>query len=68
MPGNTSHTGQDTESHDEPSTTNDSTKTERGSPVPDLPDASDNSNESHGHNYNPDQDLIGFGSQFDTKN
>ncbi|KAI1412723.1 hypothetical protein F5Y13DRAFT_189924 [Hypoxylon sp. FL1857] len=50
--------------------TNDSTKTHRGSPVPQPPDVSDTSGSSTGthiDHYNPDQDLLGFGAQFDTK-
>ncbi|KAI0382561.1 hypothetical protein F5Y04DRAFT_279849 [Hypomontagnella monticulosa] len=64
MPGNLSSKDQDTTSN-----TDDSMKTRRGSPVPQPPDVPDPSGSSssttHVDDYNPDQDLIGFGSQFD---
>ncbi|KAI1469400.1 uncharacterized protein F4812DRAFT_457938 [Daldinia caldariorum] len=50
--------------------TNDSTRTERGSPVPDLPDVpepNDAPADTQGYQSNIDQDLLGFGAQFDDK-
>ncbi|OTA65968.1 hypothetical protein K449DRAFT_431430 [Hypoxylon sp. EC38] len=62
-----SSTGDNTKSGDKSDKSNDSTKTHRGSPVPQPPDVSDPSGGpvSHVGDYNPDQDLLGFGSQFD---
>ncbi|KAI1099469.1 hypothetical protein F4804DRAFT_337230 [Jackrogersella minutella] len=55
---------------DDSSKDNDSTKTRRGSPVPESPDVSNSYGSSKGvriDNYNSDEDLIGFGSQFGGK-
>ncbi|KAI0106362.1 hypothetical protein F4776DRAFT_668465 [Hypoxylon sp. NC0597] len=65
-----SSTGGKTKSHGKSGKSNDSTKTDRGSPVPQPPDVSNPSGGSaktHVDDYNPDQDLLGFGSQFDGK-
>ncbi|KAI0121968.1 hypothetical protein F4814DRAFT_445920 [Daldinia grandis] len=61
---------QETTSYDESGTTNDSTRTNRGSPVPDLPDVSepnDAPTDTQNDHTNMDQDLLGFGAQFDDK-
>ncbi|KAI1659366.1 hypothetical protein F4813DRAFT_387478 [Daldinia decipiens] len=61
---------QETTSYDEPAMTNDSTRTDRGSPVPDLPDVSesnDSPSDTQSDSTNLDQDLLGFGAQFDDK-
>lgn len=50
--------------------TNDSTRTNRGSPVPDLPDPSESNDapaDTQSDHTNLDQDLLGFGAQFDDK-
>ncbi|KAI1646936.1 hypothetical protein F4815DRAFT_447836 [Daldinia loculata] len=62
--------GQETTSHDESGMTNDSTRTNRGSPVPDLPDPSESNDapaDTQSDHTNLDQDLLGFGAQFDDK-
>ncbi|KAK6953350.1 hypothetical protein Daesc_005653 [Daldinia eschscholtzii] len=69
MPHNSSSTDQEATSS-KSEVTNDSTRTERGSPVPDIPDVSEykeTSADIHNHESNIDQDLLGFGAQFDDK-
>ncbi|KAI1207806.1 uncharacterized protein F4807DRAFT_462250 [Annulohypoxylon truncatum] len=56
--------------HDKSGSDNDSTKTRRGSPVPQPPDVSghnDSSAGTHKDKDNMDLDLLGFGAQFDDK-
>ncbi|OTB13839.1 hypothetical protein K445DRAFT_24334 [Daldinia sp. EC12] len=67
MSHNLSSTDQETTSY-KYEVTADSTRTERGSPAPDLPDASDSDDASantQNDESNVDQDLLGFGAQFD---
>ncbi|KAI1808642.1 hypothetical protein F4811DRAFT_500158 [Daldinia bambusicola] len=69
MPQNLSSADRETPSHTY-EVTNDSTRTERGSPVPDLPDISESNDaptDTQGHQSSIDQDLLGFGAQFDDK-
>ncbi|KAI1371946.1 hypothetical protein F4677DRAFT_449948 [Hypoxylon crocopeplum] len=70
MPHNSSTSGQKTKSkrRSKSGKDRDSTKTHRGSPVPHPPDESDPSRSSartHNGHDNIDQDLLGFGAQFD---
>ncbi|KAI8958447.1 hypothetical protein F5Y11DRAFT_351521 [Daldinia sp. FL1419] len=63
-----SSSSKETTSHDESITANDSSRTERGSPVPDLPDTSESSDTSADAQTDASsisQDLLGFGAQFD---
>ncbi|KAI2616884.1 hypothetical protein GGR54DRAFT_641477 [Hypoxylon sp. NC1633] len=70
MPHNSSNSGKKTKSKERTKSKkgSSSTKTHRGSPVPqppNVPDPSDSSSGAHNDYYNPDLDLLGFGSQFD---
>ncbi|KAI0836848.1 hypothetical protein F5Y06DRAFT_298081 [Hypoxylon sp. FL0890] len=72
MPNDSSTSSQKNESqrHRKSDKSNDSTKAYRGSPVPQPPDVSDpsgSSTETHIDHYDRDQDLFGFGAQFDGK-
>ncbi|KAI0848812.1 hypothetical protein F5Y00DRAFT_262283 [Daldinia vernicosa] len=62
--------GEETTPYDESGMTNDSTKTNRDSPVPDLPDTSEPNDapaDTQNDHTNIDQDLLGVGAQFDDK-
>ncbi|KAI2471122.1 hypothetical protein F4781DRAFT_429698 [Annulohypoxylon bovei var. microspora] len=73
MPDNSYPKDQNTKSsrrRNRSSKDNDSTKTHRGSPVPQPPDVSSHTGGSattHNDKYNLDVDLLGFGAQFDDK-
>ncbi|KAI1451333.1 hypothetical protein F4805DRAFT_463894 [Annulohypoxylon moriforme] len=72
MPQNSSSTSKKTKSSKRSYSGEDnvSTKTRRGSPAPQLPNTSnrgDNSARTYDDPYNLDQDLLGFGAQFDDK-
>ncbi|KAI1771536.1 hypothetical protein F4818DRAFT_206563 [Hypoxylon cercidicola] len=70
MPQDTSTSGRKTKSRrrNKPTKDHDSTKTHRGSPVPQSPDISDPNGSSTGAYVGQDgadQYLLGFGAQFD---